>query len=121
MFISILYMFRARCAHHQENLLYECGTWCLSPCVDDRLVYKVPDGHQNRVTNTRSRNDTVNFPDNDHIAPETYREWKKHTKRICAPRWILYKKMNNIFEIIWKGIFLIKIHVLSWNLSGKFR
>jgi len=30
--------FEQPCAHHQENELYQCDTWYMSLCVDDRLV-----------------------------------------------------------------------------------
>jgi len=38
MFISILYMFRADMYPSSGELLYQCDTWFMSPCVDDRLV-----------------------------------------------------------------------------------
>jgi len=33
--------FWQRCAHHQKKLLYQCDTWYLSLCVDDRLVCRM--------------------------------------------------------------------------------
>ena len=38
MFISILYMFRAAMCPSSVELLYQCGTWFVSLCVDYRLV-----------------------------------------------------------------------------------
>jgi len=38
MFISILYMFRAAMSPSSGELLYQCDTWLMSLCVDDRLV-----------------------------------------------------------------------------------
>ena len=35
---SILYMFRAAMCPSPGELLYQCDTWCMSLCVDDRLV-----------------------------------------------------------------------------------
>jgi len=55
MFISILYMFRAAMCPSSGELLYQCDTWFMSLCVDDRLVCRsicsyIPDGHLHRVT-----------------------------------------------------------------------
>ena len=38
MFISILYMFRAAICPSSGEVLYQCDTWFMSLCVDDRLV-----------------------------------------------------------------------------------
>jgi len=56
--------------------LYQYDVWCLSVCVDDRLVCRfgwniqtcIPDGHLHRLTNTRRRIDTINYPDDGHMA-----------------------------------------------------
>jgi hypothetical protein len=56
------------CAHHQKKVLYQCDTWYLSLCVDDRLLCRM--GYQtviHRVTNTRCRIDTVISPDDGHL------------------------------------------------------
>ena len=71
--MSILYMFRAAMCTSSAELLYQCDTWFMSPCVDDRLVGRsicsyIPDGHLHRVTYTRCRIDTNNSPDDVHIA-----------------------------------------------------
>jgi hypothetical protein len=53
MFISVLYMFRAAMCSSSGELFYECYIWFMSPCVNDRLVYRltcIPDGHLRRVT-----------------------------------------------------------------------
>jgi len=42
MFIPILYMFRAAVCPSSGELLYQCDTWFISICVDDRLVC-IPD------------------------------------------------------------------------------
>jgi len=49
MFISILYMFRAAMYPSWRELLYQCDTWFMSLCVDDRVVCRslcscIPDG-----------------------------------------------------------------------------
>ena len=49
MFISILYIFRAATRPLSGELLYQCDTWFMLLCVDDRLVC-IPDGHLHRVT-----------------------------------------------------------------------
>ena len=36
-FLRCLFLF-STCAHHQEKWLYQCDTWYMSLCVDDRLV-----------------------------------------------------------------------------------
>ena len=38
MFISILYVFQAAMCPSSGELLYQCDTWFMSLCVDDRLV-----------------------------------------------------------------------------------
>ena len=38
MSISILYMFRTAMCPSSGELLYQCDTWFMSLCVDDRLV-----------------------------------------------------------------------------------
>ena len=38
MFISFLYMFRVAMCPSSGELLYQCDTWFMSLCVDDRLV-----------------------------------------------------------------------------------
>jgi len=38
MFISILYIFRVAMCPSSGELLYQCDTWFVSPCEDDRLV-----------------------------------------------------------------------------------
>ena len=52
MFIFILYMFRPAMCPSPGELLYQCDTWFMSLCVDDRLVCRsicscIPDGHLN--------------------------------------------------------------------------
>jgi len=70
MFISILYMFRAAmCPSSGE--LYQCDTWYMSLCADDRLMWRstwIPDSHPHRVTYTRCRIDTTDSPDDGHTA-----------------------------------------------------
>jgi hypothetical protein len=80
-FISILYMFRAPRAHHQENQLYQYNIWYMSLCVGDCFVCRsVPactqNGHRHRVTHTRCCIDTIDSPDNEHEVLETCRELK---------------------------------------------
>ena len=55
-FISILYMFRAAMCPSSGELLYQCDTWFMSLCIDDRLVCRltcIPDN---------------NSPDDEHVA-----------------------------------------------------
>ena len=40
-FISILYMFRAAMCPSSGQLLYQCDTWYMSLCADDRLVCRL--------------------------------------------------------------------------------
>jgi len=54
MFISILYMFRAVMCPSSGEVLYQCDTWFMSLCGDDRLVWRsicscIQDGHLHRV------------------------------------------------------------------------
>ena len=84
MFISILYMFRASSAHHQEIQLYQYDILYMSLYVGDRLVCRfgrsvqtcIPDGHLHRVTYIRYRIDTIESPDDEHLMLETCRELK---------------------------------------------
>jgi len=41
MFISIHYMFRAAMCPSSGELLYQCDSWFMSLCVDDRLVCRL--------------------------------------------------------------------------------
>jgi len=41
MYISILYMFRAAMCPSSGQLLYQCHTWFMSLCIDDRLVCRL--------------------------------------------------------------------------------
>ena len=43
-FISILYTFRTTMCLSSAELLYQCDTWFMLLCVDDRLLC-IPDGH----------------------------------------------------------------------------
>jgi hypothetical protein len=69
LFLLSIY-FGQLCIHHQENQFYQCDIWYVSLCVDDRLVCRsecfiptyIPDGHLHKVTYTRCRTDTINFP-----------------------------------------------------------
>ena len=61
--------------------LYQRDTWYMSLCVDDRLVCRsefiptcIPDGHLHKVTYTSCRIDTINYPDDGHMATEKCRE-----------------------------------------------
>ena len=61
------------CAHHQEIQLYQY-IWYMLLCIDDRLVCRfgwdtcAPDGHLYRVIYTRCHIDTINSPDDGHMA-----------------------------------------------------
>jgi hypothetical protein len=69
--------FEQPCAHYQESQLYQYDIWHMSICVGDRPVCTfewssiqtcIPHGHPHRVTYTRCRIDTINSPDDGHIA-----------------------------------------------------
>jgi hypothetical protein len=63
----------------------------MSLCIDDRLVNKT-NGYLYRVTYTRCRIDTINFPDNVHMAARNmYRiEINIHEKELCF-KLVIYK------------------------------
>ena len=66
MFISILYMFRAAMCPSSGELLYQCDTWFMSLCVDDRLLCRltcIPDSDINQVSHWYN-----NSPDDGHMA-----------------------------------------------------
>ena len=59
MFICILYMFRAAMCPSSGELVYQCNTWFMSLCIDDRLVCRltcIPDGHLHISKNVENRN-----------------------------------------------------------------
>ena len=60
--------------------------------VDDDLVY-MPKGHLHRVTYTRCRIDTTNFPDDGHVAVRNmYRiRINIHEKELCSS-WLFTKR-----------------------------
>jgi len=95
MFISILYMFRATMCPSSGELLYQCDTWFMSLCVDDSLVCRltcIPDGYLHRETYTKYRIDTVNISWWwAHGCPKHVENRNKHTWKICASSWFIYK------------------------------
>ena len=77
MFISILSTcFEQPYAHHQESQLYQYDIWYMSICIGDRLVCRfgrtvqtcIPDCHLYRLTYTRCRINTIDSPDEEHLA-----------------------------------------------------
>jgi hypothetical protein len=67
-FISILYMFRATmCPSSGELIVSIRHLVYVTLCIDNRLV-RTPNGHLYRVTYTRYRIDTINSPDDGHMA-----------------------------------------------------
>ena len=77
----------------------------MSFCVGDHPVCKVwmdtciPEGHLHRVTYTRCRIDTINSPDDVHIAVRNmYRiEINIHEKELCV-KLVIYKDDNEIIS-----------------------
>jgi hypothetical protein len=66
--------------------LYQYDILYMSLCIDDRLEYRcTPNGHLYRVTYTRCRIDTINSPDDGHMAAQNmYRiEINIHEKELC--------------------------------------
>jgi len=80
MLIPILYMFRATMFPSTGELTYQCDTWYMSLCVDDRLVCRFhPKLHTrrsstHRVTYTRHRIDKLILMMTGTWLPETCRE-----------------------------------------------
>jgi hypothetical protein len=72
MFIATLCMFQAAmCPSSRE--LYQYDMWYMSLCIDDRLVCSLIqtctlNGHLYRMTYTSCRIDTINSPDDGHMA-----------------------------------------------------
>jgi hypothetical protein len=67
----------------------------MSLCIDDSLVYRfqtcTPDGHLYRVTYTRCRTDTINFPDDGQMAARNmYRIEINIHKKSCV-KLVIYK------------------------------
>ena len=58
-------------AHHQESQLYQYDLSYTSLYVGDRVVcrfrYNIPHGHLHTVTYTRSRIDTIDCTDDEHL------------------------------------------------------
>jgi len=75
-----------------KGLIYQNDIWYMSLCIDDRLVCRfgcsiqicTPNGHLYRVTYTRCRFDTINSPDDGHMAARSMQriEINIHEKRI---------------------------------------
>ena len=61
-------MFRADMCLSSGELLYQCDTWFISLCVENRLAC-ISDGRPHRVTEeyTKYLTDTVNSSDDGHI------------------------------------------------------
>ena len=63
-FIPVLYMFRAaKCSSLGESIV--SIVWYMSLYVGDRVV---PHGHLHTVTYIRGRIDTIDSPDDEHLA-----------------------------------------------------
>jgi len=54
-FISILCMFQAAMCSSSGELLYQCDTWFMPLCVDDRLVCRLTKHVENRNKHTRKK------------------------------------------------------------------
>ena len=75
MFISIPYMFRAFKCSSSGDSIYQYDIWHMSLSAGDRPVRRfersvqtcIPDGHLHRVTYARSRIDTIESPDDEHL------------------------------------------------------
>jgi len=104
------------CAHHQENQLYQCDTWYMSLCVDDRLVCRSviptckPHGHLQRVTYTRCCIHTIDSPDDGaHGCPKHVENRNDLIRRNCASSWFVCKEQHHIiinyisFVILYDG------------------
>jgi len=69
MFISILYMFRAAMCPLSEELIVSIRNLVCRFGWDWSLIQTcTPNGHLYRVTYTRCRTDTINSPDDGHVA-----------------------------------------------------
>jgi len=76
------------------------------PCVDGRLVCRsicscIPDGHLHKVTYTRCRIDTINSPDDGHIAVRNMYRIDIYMKKNCASSWLFTKIACSNFQILW--------------------
>ena len=71
----------------------------MSLCIDDRLVCQVctPNGHLYRVTYTRCRINTINSPDDGHMAARNmYRiETNIYEKELCV-KLVIYKDYTDM-------------------------
>jgi len=119
MFISILYMFRAAmCPSSGESIVsirhLEYVTLCsIQTCT--------PNGHLYTVTYTRCRIDTINSPDDGHMAaPKHVENRNKHTwkKELCV-KLVIYKEWLREFQVFKEGSVCIGELVIYYN-TGKF-
>ena len=105
MFISILYMFRAAmCPSSGEliisvlHLVYvNLQRWPFGVQVRMRLLCSLiqtctPNGHLYRLTYTRCSSDTINFPDDGHMAARNMQriEINIHEKELCI-KLVIYR------------------------------
>jgi hypothetical protein len=94
MFISILYMFRAAMCPSSGELIVWIGH--LVYVTVYRWLFGVqvctPDRHLYGVIYTRCRIDTINSPDDGHMAARNVENRNKHTwKKKCASNWLCRK------------------------------
>jgi len=83
----------------------------MSLCIDDRLVCRSAPAHQTviyryRVTYTRCRIDTINSPDDGHMAARNMYRIKVniHEKELCV-KLVIYKDVK---QFVWHDDDLIK-------------
>ena len=75
--------------------MHQYEIWYMSLCIDDRLVCRfacTPNGCLYRVTYTRCRIDTINSPDDGHMAARKMQriEINIHEKELCV-KLVIYK------------------------------
>jgi len=127
-------MFRAAMCPSSGELLYHCGTWFMSLCVDERLVCKLGwnSVHPNRHTRRSSTQIYINqmlhwynnYPDYGHMAVRNvYRIEINIHEKLCV-KLVIYKDHWLCF-LGFTGIFSsrhtpwCRSFVNVWQLSGR--
>ena len=89
------HMLRAAVCQSSGELLYQCDTWYMSFCVDDRLVCRsicscTPDDHLHRVTKTRCCIDAIILLMMGTWLPDTCRKQININEKLCVDL-VIYK------------------------------
>ena len=133
-YLSISTCFGLLCAHHQEKLLYQCDTWNLSLCVDDRLVCRMglnkfhPILHTRQSSTQSDKYQVLHWYSYfswwwAHSCPKHVQNRNKHTRKIVHQVGFIYNieqgcavnKTKKIYcsSLCWSTLIILHYNIVS--------